>query len=681
MAEIPTVCPFCGCGCGVYVHVRDGRAVGVSPGRSHPVSQGRICQKGWHAHELTDNPRRLTRPLLRRDGELVEVSWEEALAAASRGLKEIAQASGPSAIGVLGSARCTNEDDYCLVRFARGTLGTPNLDCSLSIQCLPELRPQDLCLSPAPSAPLRTSASAGQISDLDLSDLILVVGDDPGEEHPAIAARLYRARLRGAHIVTASLRRHTLARLSEIYLPLRPGQEVRLLGSLLYVLLVEEGMARDAGDDIGALRASVAGLSPEDTQAETGVPAETVRRVARLYLNSKQVAILYSTGLTLSALGAQAVRTLTCLAALGSSARGARVVLLSLTSRNNLQGCRDMGVAPDYLPGYGELDSDESVGRFEQAWQCRLARGKGLRAWEMPGRVQAMYVMGDDIIRSSADAAQTRAALESLKLLIVQDIFLSPVASLAHVVLPAAAFPERDGTTTSLERRVQLVRRAVAPSGEAREDWRIIAELSRALGKPFPYQDARQIFEEIAQLLPIYSGVLYPPLEVHGGIRWPTAGAREAGRGPAPSSAARLGEALAGSAGAGDPKLKTTEQYPLLLAADPTFRPWDGETTVCQAMTLGEEFSVIERDYPDGMLCLSPDDAKRCGVRGGRGARVSSAKGERKMRVLVSDEVPEGIAILPYTQAARSGLLEIAANPDTGRPVLLPTPVSVAPAE
>jgi len=653
------------------VHTRDGHAIGVSPSRSHPISQGRLCVKGWHAHELTDNPRRLTHPLLRRNGELVEVSWEEAIAAASRGLNAIVQSSGPGAIGVLGSARCTNEDNYLLVRFARGTLRTPNLDCSLSIQCLPELRPQELCLSPG---------AAGQISDLDLSDLILVVGDDPGEEHPAVAARLYRARLRGARIVTASLRRHALAKLADIHLPLRPGQEVRLLGSLFYVLLVEEGVARDAGD-LAALRASVAGLSPEDTKGDTGVPADTLRRVAQLYLNSRQITILYSTGLALSPVGDQAVRALSCLAALSSPTSGARATVLGLTGRNNLQGCRDMGVAPDYLPGYGELDNDEAARRFEQAWQCQLAREKGLRAWEMLGRVQAMYVVGDDILRSLPDPAQTRAALEGLKLLIVQDIFLSPMASLAHVVLPAAALAERDGTTTNLERRVQLLRRAVPAPGQAREDWRIIAELSRALGKPFPYENARQIFEEIVDLLPIYTGVFYPPLEVHGGIRWPTPEAREANRAPALSGAGSLGEALAHSAATRDPRLKTSEQYPLLLAADPTFRPWDGETTVCQAMTLGEEFTVIDRDYPEGMLCLNGEDARRCGVRGGRNVRVSSAKAERTMRVVVSDEVPEGIAILPYTQAAHSGLLNISTNSDTGRPLLLPTPVSVAPAE
>ena len=666
MAEIATVCPYCGCGCGIYIHTRDGRAVGVSPSRSHPVSQGRLCIKGWHAHELVDNPRRLTRPLIRRGGELVEASWEEAVSTVARELGGVLKSGGPQAIGVLGSARCTNEDNYALARFARGTLATPNLDCSLSIQCLPEPSPQ---------------AHLGQISDLDQSDLIFIFGDDPTEEHPAVAARIYRARERGARIITASLRKHPLARLADLHLTLRPGAEVRIIGSLLYVLLVEEGVARERAGELATLRAAVANLSPEDTEARAGVPAETLRRAAQHYLASRQVAIMYSTGLTLSPAGPAAIQALSSLAALDSPPAGPRVVLLSLLSRNNLQGCRDMGVAPDYLPGYGDFSDDAAVQKLEQAWQGKLCREAGLRAWQMLGRVKALYVMGDDVIRALPDQERTRAALEKLTFLVVQDIFLSPVASLADVVLPAAAFAERDGTWTSLEQRVQLIRRAVLSPGEAREDWRIIADVSRAMGKPFGYENARQIFEEIAGLLPIYAGVFYPPLEVHGGIRWTKPEARAARQTPPPSGRMKLDRPPLQGDEAEIPSMRTSDEYPLLLTADPTLRPWDGEVTVSQALTVAIEFNVVDKDYPGGMLCLNPEDAKRFGVRGGRNARVVSAKGERQMRVRVTDEVPEGIGILPYYQATRSGLMEISADSDTGRPMLVPTPVSVGPAE
>jgi predicted molibdopterin-dependent oxidoreductase YjgC len=428
------------------------------------------------------------------------------------------------------------------------------------------------------------------------------------------------------------------------------------------------------------LKASVAGLSPEDTEAKAGVAAEALRRAAQIYLGARQAAILCSTGLALSPTGPAAIQALSELAALCSPPKGPSAVVLSLLSRNNLQGCRDMGVAPDTLPGYGELSDEAAAQRLERAWQGKMCREAGLSAWQMLGRVKAMYVMGDDPIRSLPEPERTRAALGELEFLVVQDIFLSPLATAADVVLPAAALPERDGTCTNLERRVQRIRQAALPPGEAREDWRIVADVSEAMGKPFRYQGAREIFEEIAEVVPIYTGVLYPPLEVNGGIRLPAA-ARGAGQSPAAPERTETRRQLPQGEETLVAGVATSDEYPLLLVADPSLRPWDGEVTVSQTLTMAIEFQVIETDYPGGMLCLNPEDARRFEVRGGRNARVASAKGERQMRVRVTDDVPEGIAILPYGQAAASGLMEISANSETDRPILMPTPISIAPGQ
>ena len=667
MAEIATVCPYCGCGCGLYLHVTEGRVVGVAPSRAHPVSQGRLCIRGWHAHELVDNPGRLKRPLVRRNGELVAASWEEAIEAVAEGLGGVIKEDGAQAVGVLGSARCANEDNYVLVRFARCVLGTSNLDCTLRSQWFAE--------PPGDGRRFGQATSTGQLADLDDSDLIVLFGSDPAEEHPAVAAHVYRARQRGVRLVTVSTRRHPLARLADVHLPVRPGSEVHLIGGLLYVLLIERGIARAEAGDLAALRASVADLPPEEVAAETGVAADLIRKTAELYESSSQAAIAYGSGLAFSPAAGAALQALTNLAALSSPDQGPRVVLLSLLSRNNLQGCRDMGVSPNMLPGYARLGNEEAVRKLERAWDCSLARETGLSAWQMPGRVKAMYVMGDDALGSAIDPEMTRKALEELKFLVVQDIFMSPLAQLADVVLPAAAFAERDGTWTSLERRVQRIRRATQPPGEARADWRIITEVSRALGHALPYKDEKQIFEEIVDLLPIYAGVFYPPLAVNGGIRWPTPEAREASSAP---EAAGLGQPVAGPLDAGDPPAKTSEERPILLAADPTLGPWDGEVTVCQTMTVADEFTVADKDYPDGMLLLNPEDAKRCGLRSGRPARVLSEKGEAQLRVRVTDDVPQGVALVPHHQATRIGVFEIAEDPDTGRPMLVPTAVSVS---
>ncbi len=674
LAEIATVCPYCGCGCGLYLHVREGLVVGVSPSRSHPISQGRLCVKGWHAHEVVGNPNRLTHPLLRRGDQLVEASWEEATDAVARGLAKVLESEGPEAIGVLGSARCTNEDNYVLVRFARGSLGTANIDSSQRIQYAPE--------SARTGGAPRPAVDAGRIEDLDASDLILLVGSDPTEEHPAVAARIYRARQRGARVIAVSARKHPLARLADVHLAVRPGAELQWIAGLLHILLVEGEMAGDADiSGLAALRASVADLGPEETQKATNVPAEALRGAARLYLDAKQVAVLYSAGLALSPQAGAAAQALASLAVLGSSGAGPQVSVLGLLGRNNLQGCRDMGVAPDMLPGYAALDDDAARERFQRPWQCELPREAGLSAWQMLGRVRALYVMGDDVTRSLPDVEATRAALDGLDFLVVQDIFMHETAQIADVVLPAASFAERDGTWTNLEGRVQRIRRAVDPPGGAREDWRIIADVSRQMGKPLPYTSAEQILEEISELVPIYAGVSYPPLAVNGGIRWPTPEARGAGATAGSPEAASVAALPADALKTGGGEAATSEQYPLLMAADPTLRPWDGEVTVCHTLTAAGEFTVIARDYPDGMLCLNPEDAKRFDVRAGRAARVASSKGEGQMQVRVTDEAPPGIALVPYDQAMRSGLMEISIEPATGRPVLAPTPISVGPVQ
>lgn len=647
MAEIATTCPYCGCGCGLYLHVADGQVTGVTPSRSHPVSQGRLCLKGWHAHELMDNPTRLTKPLVRRDGELREASWEEAREAVRAGLQQALAQGGSHSIGILGSARCANEDNYVLARFARGVLGTPNLDCSLRT-----------------GEPL----TSGEIGDLDRSDLIVLVCNDPNEEHPAVSARIYRARQRSAGLIVISTRRHALARLADVHLSLRPGAEGHTLAGLTR-LIVD---STEADGEIEAVRRSVPAISPEEVEKAAGVPAEELRRAARRYLESAQVTLVYSSALTLSPGATAAVSALADLSALARAQVGPQVSLLALASRNNLQGSLDMGVSPDMLPGYASLEDDTAAGRLTGAWGDGLCHEQGLSAWQMLGQVRALYVMGDDLLRAAADPGAVQEALSGLDFLVVQDLFLGPVARLAHVVLPAAAFGERDGTFTSLEGRVQRVRQAVPPPGEAREDWRIIAEVSAALGRPMSYQSSEDVFSEIADLIPIYQGLNYHALETPGGVRWP----------------GRAAEAAALFAWQGAPQPVTlngagpqvTEQYPMLLLADPTLGPWDEETTIASTLTVSVEFALVGKDYPSGMLCLNPEDAKRLGLRSGRNARVTSSRGEGTMRVQVTEEAPPGIALTPWWQAARLGLLETVACPDTDRPVLGPTPVAVAPA-
>jgi predicted molibdopterin-dependent oxidoreductase YjgC len=608
--------------------------------------------------------------MVRRGDALVETGWDEAIQAVARGLGETLESAGAEAVGVLGSARCTNEDNYVLVRFARAILGTGNLDCSLARLC--STMPWENGAGPGPWV------STGQLSDLEESDLTILVGSDPAEEHPAAAARLHRARQRGARLVTMSTRRHALARLADLHLPVEPGAEPRLIGAVLRVLLSEEEKEGDREGDLAALYESVADMSPEALQQETGVPADSIRQVAQLFSQAQRVAIAHASGLALSPGAIEGLRVLSDLAAVGASKAGPHVVLISLLARNNLQGCQDMGVAPDFLPGYVPMGDDEGVKKFEGAWGCTLGRRRGLSTWQMLENVQAMYVMGDDPVAHAPSPDAAAGAISRLNCLVVQDVFMSATAALADVVLPAAAFAERAGTWTNLERRVQRISPAAEAPGEARDDWRIVADISRAMGRPLPYRGEKAILEEIADLLPLYGGALPTTIGPEGGRGWPIAAVQEAAAAPVGRGAAEL---RARPMNAEAPPPKTNGQRPVLLVADPTLRPWDGEPTVCNTLAAAAEFTTARKDYPDGMLLLSPGDADRSGLREGQVARIASGFGEATARVLVTDEVSAGVAVMPYDQAAASGLLEVLSDAETGRRVLAPTAVSVSSAQ
>ncbi len=643
MAEIATICPYCGCGCGLYLHVVNSRVVGTAPMRVHPVSQGRLCLKGWHAHELSDSPDRLTRPLVRRGGELHEASWEEAVSEVVRGLQGVVETAGPQAVGVLGSARCSNEDNYLLARFARAVIGTSNLDSSLAAYSLPERIAE---------------VGDAQIADLDDSDLIILVGVELGEEEPAVGAHVYRALQRGTRLITASVRQHSLAHLAQLHLPVRPGGEAAALGSLLHELVVERKLAGDA--DVSDLTAALADLKPAGSEAKTGLAAAAVREAADLYQAAEKVVLVFSSALASSPEGTRALSVLRAFRALGA---GPRVALLGLLGRCNLYGCWDMGVRHGFLPGAPTGDM-AAAGRLKGIWGDFNSEA-GLPAWGMMDQCQALYVMGDDPSRNLPDWAARREKLESMRLLVVQDLFMSPLAELAHVVLPAASFAEKDGTVTNLEGRVQLVRAAVASPGEAREDWRIIAELSRAFGKALSYQTAADIFAEIAQAVPAYAGLSHDGLKAPGGGQTSRPGAAKADEGAA--------AALRGAEGA----VEADEQFPLVLVADATLGPWAEEVSVSHMPVAGREFTVMSKDYPDGMLILNPADGRKNDLRPGRAAEVASANGAGRMQVKFSEDVPEGVAVTPYHHAARHRIMNIVTEPDTGRPLFVPTPVSV----
>ena len=660
MPHVLTTCPYCGCGCGLYLQV-DGRSLlGTTASAGHPVGRGRLCAKGWHAHEVSSSSQRLRRPLIRRGEGLEEASWEEALDLVASRLGEITTAGG--AIGVLGSPRATNEENFLLSKLARSCLGTNNVDFSARLEALPGLF--DL------PKYRHLTLSAASLDDIERADLIVLWQADPAEEHPAAASRVLRAVERGVPVIEVAARSGQLGRLAAIRLSPIPGTELQLAAGLLHVVL---SRAEPAGAEGDGLAASVDSCTPERTEAVTGVPAEDIIRAGEMLAASARPLTIYSRGATL---GPQGPDVLTALAALGRVAGDASdswSPLLWLNTYCNSQGARDMGVVPYFMSGYQAVSDQDVRDKFARAWSTSLPAEAGLPSWEMLGKVRAMLVMGDDPAAALPDAAAVREAVDGLEFLLVQDAFLTPFARAAHVVLPSATFAEKDGTFTNTERRLQRVRKAVEPPGEARADWEILCDIARRLGRPMEYESPAQVMEEIASLTPIYSDVSYEKLDEGWGLRWSLDKALAADQ--AVPGAAAAGEEPAAVEQSGAPGVD--DEFPLVLTPDHALESWAADKLVVNAIGLRRQQGA-DRAPSLPQIAINPADAESLDLRPGQRARVRCRNGEMEASVRVTDAVREGVVVLPArVRGSAAAVLPSSTNPETGVPLLGPRAVRV----
>ncbi|MDI3279812.1 MAG: molybdopterin-dependent oxidoreductase, partial [Bacillota bacterium] len=477
-----TVCEYCGVGCRIRLLTREGRIVGAE-GAEGPPNYGLLCVKGRFGHGYLQHPERLKTPLVRRHGELVPASWAEALAAVASGLKRIRERWGPDALAGLASARCTNEENYLFQKLFRAVLGTNNVDHCARLCHAPTLTGLQKAFG--------SGAMTNSLADLALSRCYLVVGSNTPEAHPGVALQLQRGRRRGARLLVVDPRRTDLAEGADLHLRPRPGTDVALFHALAHVIVTERlydaEFIRRRTEGFAALARAVRRCPPEWAEAVTGVPAGVIREAARIYATSSPAAILYAMGVTQYAAGTDRVLALANLALLTGNVGRPGSGVNPLRGQNNVQGACDMGALPDYLPGYAPVGAEEERRRFAEAWGRPLPARPGLALSELAeamaaGKVRGLYIMGENPLVTEANLGKLEEGLARLELLVVQDLFLTETARRAHVVLPAAALPEKEGTVTSTERRVQLVRPALPPPGEARPDLWILAQLFAHLG-------------------------------------------------------------------------------------------------------------------------------------------------------------------------------------------------------
>jgi len=624
------------------LNVDRGQVSGVQPLYHHPVSRGQLCAKGWNAEKFVSHPERLTAPLLRRGRQLEPVSWETALTAAAGALQAAQRHGGADAVGVIACARGTNEDNFAAMKFARAVLGTNNIDHCARI-----------CHAPSVAGLSRTlgsGAMTNSISDIDQADLLLVVGSDTTENHAIIGARMLQAKTRGARLIVIDPRRTRLAEVADLHLPLRLGTDIPLIMGMLHAIFThgweDRGYLAERCEGADSLRRAVADFPPDRVERIAGVAARDIVQAARWYATTPRAFLAYCLGVTQHVCGTDNVIALSNLALVTGHVGVEGGGVNPLRGQNNVQGACDMGALPDVYSGYQRVTDAAARARFSRAWHVDVPERPGLTSLAMQhaardGALSCMLIVGEDPVVTDPAQHAVQRALEALDCLIVVELFLTDTARCADIIFPAASFAEKDGTFTSTERRVQRVRPAVVPPGEARADWQTLEALSQCIGRPMGFRSAEQIFAEIAQLTPIYAGMTYPRLEEHFGLQWPCPDPEH------PGTPFLHRERCARGKGRLIPVVDTMPaelpdgEYPLQLTTFRLhFQYGSGSMT--------RRAPLLERENPRGILWINPSDAAALAIANGTPLRVRSRRGEVATCAVVSDRVPPGVVAMPY---------------------------------
>ena len=520
--KIPTTCPHCGTGCQMNLLVKNNRLVGVEP-LDGPANKNLLCVKGKFAsYKFVGSGDRLTEPLIKRNGIFEPASWEEALTLVSSKFNEIKAENGPDALAGFSCSRATNEDNYVFQKMVRAAFGTNNVDncarvChSASVHGLAQT--------------LGSGAMTNPIADITEDvDMILLVGSNPEEAHPVIGAQIRQAIQRGTQVVVVDPRKINLVKDSALHLQVQAGTNVAFANGMMHVIL-KEGLAdrhfiEERTEGFSDLEKMVADYTPEKVAEICHIHPEDLIQAARMYAKAEKAPIIYCLGVTEHSTGTEGVMSMSNLAMLVGKVGKPGCGVNPLRGQNNVQGACDMGCMPYDFPGYQKVNNPEVIDKFEKAWHVPLNRNTGLTSTKVlpaatAGNVKALYIFGEDPIVTDPDTGHVRQALESLDFLVVQELFMTETAAYADVVLPGISYAEKDGTFTNTERRVQRVRKAVEPRGQAREDYEIFCEVMTRMGYPCAYESAKEIMEEISAVTPSFGGINYERLEKES-LQWP----------------------------------------------------------------------------------------------------------------------------------------------------------------
>ncbi|HAP3778066.1 TPA: formate dehydrogenase subunit alpha [Enterococcus faecalis] len=520
--KIPTTCPHCGTGCQMNLLVKNNRLVGVEP-LDGPANKNLLCVKGKFAsYKFVGSGDRLTEPLIKRNGIFEPASWEEALTLVSSKFNEIKAENGADALAGFSCSRATNEDNYVFQKMVRAAFGTNNVDNCARV-----------CHSDSVhglAQTLGSGAMTNPIADITEDvDMILLVGSNPEEAHPVIGAQIRQAIQRGTQVVVVDPRKINLVKDSALHLQVQAGTNVAFANGMMHVIL-KEGLAdrhfiEERTEGFSDLEKMVADYTPEKVAEICHIHPEDLIQAARMYAKAEKAPIIYCLGVTEHSTGTEGVMSMSNLAMLVGKVGKPGCGVNPLRGQNNVQGACDMGCMPYDFPGYQKVNNPEVIDKFEKAWHVPLNRNTGLTSTKVlpaaaAGNVKGLYIFGEDPIVTDPDTGHVRQALESLDFLVVQELFMTETAAYADVVLPGISYAEKDGTFTNTERRVQRVRKAVEPRGQAREDYEIFCEVMTRMGYPCAYESAKEIMKEISAVTPSFGGINYERLEKES-LQWP----------------------------------------------------------------------------------------------------------------------------------------------------------------
>ena len=638
--EVMTICPYCGVGCGIYLGVRGGRVVSVRGDEDNPINKGNLCVKGRFGYEYVNHPERLTSPLIKRDGEFVEATWEEAFDLIA---SKLAGYKGEQ-FATISSAKCTNEENYIIQKFTRAVMVTNNIDhCAR------------LCHAPSVTGlgqSFGSGAMTNSINEVESAACIFAIGTNTTASHPIIGQQVKKAVQNGAKLIVANPRKIDLCRFAALWLQHRPGTDVALLMGIMRVI-VDEGLLDRAFiskrcENFDTFKESLSSFSLDFVEQITGVPRQKIVEAARLYATNKPATILYAMGITQHSHGTDNVLATSNLALLTGNIGKPSTGVNPLRGQNNVQGACDMGALPNVYPGYQRVDNPKIKQEFETAWGCSLSDSPGLTLTDIlqaayQGQIKALYIVGENPLLSEPDTQHAKEALERLEFLVSQDIFLTETTRLAHVVLPAATFAEKDGTFTNTERRIQRIRKAIEPVGNSRPDWWITCEIARRLGgRGFDFTDPAEIMEEIAALTPSYRGISHARLE-RGGLQWPCPSPNHHGTPilhvehfPTSSGKAQFMPLEYKS-----PAEIPDEDYPLVLTTERSLYHYHTGTMTRRV----EGLNILRRRE---LVEMHPEDADTLGITDGEMVRVISRRGQLTAMVKVTEKSPPGVVSMTF---------------------------------